>query len=189
MSTGAERRYTAEDYLALERESDAKHEFFDGEIFAMAGGKRRHSLIAMNVAGEARNGVKSRDCEVHGSDMKVQTPTGLYTYPDVSVVCGKADMLDEHDDVLLNPLLIVEVLSKSTEASDRGAKFANYKTIDSLREYVLVASDSPAIDHFARQPDGTWKETSIDGLEAVLKLPAIECQLPLAEIYRKVRFG
>lgn len=188
MSTGAEKRYSAEEYLEFERQSETKHEFFDGEIFAMAGGKRAHSLIGANVVRELGNGVKQRNCEVHGSDMKVLCPTGLYTYPDASVVGGNVDMLDEHDDVLLNPILIVEVLSKSTESYDRGRKFANYKTIESFKEYVLIAQDRAAIDLFACQQDGTWQQTTITDPAAALTLPVLECSIPLAEIYRGVKF-
>lgn len=119
--------------------------------------------------------------------MKVTSPTGLWTYPDVAVVYGEPDLQDEHDDVLLNPLVIVEVLSKSTEAYDRGRKFANYKTIESLQEYVLVAQDRAAIDRFTRQKDGTWQQTTVADAAGSLELPALECSIALPEIYRGVK--
>jgi Uma2 family endonuclease len=188
MSTGAEKRYSAEEYLAFERQSETKHEYFDGEVFAMAGGTQPHSAIAGNLIGELRNETKERGCHVHTGDMRVLCPTGLYTYPDVSVVCGELDLEDENKDTLLNPLVIVEVLSKSTDAYDRGRKFANYKTIESLKEYVLVAQDGVAIDHFARQKDGSWQQTTVTDPSASLNLPALECSIAVEEVYRNVKF-
>lgn len=194
MSTGAEKRYTVDQYLALERQSDIKHEYFDGEIFAMAGGSRPHSLVGANCIRELGNALKGRSCEVHTSDMQVFCPTGLRTYPDASVVCGEAELEAGADVTLLNPLVIVEVLSKTTEAYDRGRKFEHYKTIESLQEYVLIAQDRPQVDHFARQatgspnPTGQWLLTTFTELDAALELPALECQIPLAEIYLGAKF-
>lgn len=188
MSTGAEKRFTEQEYLEFERQSDTKHEFFDGEIFAMAGGKMLHSLLGSNIVRELGNALKGRGRQVLGSDMKVQCPTGLFTYPDVSVVCSDPQMLDDHDDVLLNPVLIVEVFSKSTEQYDRGRKFANYKTITSLQEYVLVAQDKVLIDRFVRQADGTWEQTTLTDPSSTLQLPALECSVPVEEIYRGAKW-
>jgi Uma2 family endonuclease len=189
MSTAAVKRYSVDEYLALERASrDIKHEFLDGEIFAMAGASEPHNLIAMNFASELRAALKSRDCRVYPSDMRVQCPTGLFTYPDVSVVCGPREFADDRNDTLLNPLVIIEVLSPTTADYDRGRKFKNYQTIGSLREYVLVEQDQPSIDHIARQSDGRWLITSLTGLGAVLSLPALDISVPMGEIYAKIEF-
>lgn len=188
MSTAAVKRYSVEGYLALERASEIKHEYYDGEIFAMAGASLPHNLIVGNLVGELRSALKNRDCVVFPSDMRVQCPTGLYTYPDVSIVCGPSELADDHQDMLLNPLVLIEVLSPSTEAYDRGKKFGHYKTIPSLREYVVVAQDRASIDHFARQEDGRWLMTSVSELSEWLVLPAVEVSVPAAEIYAKVDF-
>jgi Uma2 family endonuclease len=189
MSTAAVKRYSVDEYLALERASrDVKHEFFDGEIFAMAGASSPQNLIALNIASELRSALKTRDCLVHPSDMRVQCPTGLYTYPDVSVVCGKPQFADDRNDTLLNPLVIIEVLSPTTADYDRGGKFKNYQTIGSLREYALVEQDQPSIDHIARQNDGRWLITSLTGLDGGLSLPSLDLSVPMAEIYAKVDF-
>jgi Uma2 family endonuclease len=150
-------RLTPEEYLAFERSSEQRHEFADGEIFAMSGGTREHSLIAVNIAGELRHALLDRPCEVHASDMRVKIqPTGRYLYPDASVVCGRPLFEDATRDTLLNPVLIVEVLSDSSEAYDRGDKFAQYRTIESLKEYVLASQKEARIEHFRRLPDGSW---------------------------------
>lgn len=188
MSTGAEKRYTVHEYLDLERASEIKHEYFDGEIFAMARGSAPHSLITTNWIGELRNSLKVRRCQVFSSDLQVVCPTGLRTYPDVSVVCDQPELEDKHQDTLLNPLLIVEVLSKSTEAYDRGRKFDHYRTIPSLQEYVLVAQDRIHVDHYARQETGQWLLTTFTDSDESVKLPALDCAIPLVEIYANVAF-
>jgi Uma2 family endonuclease len=188
MSTGAQKRYSVNDYLALERQSEIKHEYFDGELFAMAGGTAAHSLISGNCIRELGNALRQKGCQVYTSDMRLMCPTGLRTYPDVSVVCDEPQLEDEHNDTLLNPLVIVEVLSDSSEAYDRGRKFSNYQTIPSLREYVLVAQDRVQVDHFARQSNDTWLLTTYTDMNAVVRFPVLECSIPLAEIYAGVKF-
>lgn len=189
MSTAAVTRYSVADYLALERASEIKHEFYDGEIFAMAGASLPHNKIVGSLIRRIGNLLEGRDCLVLPSDIRVQCPTGLYTYPDVTVVCGPPELEDdEHQDMLLNPLVLIEVLSPSTEAYDRGRKFGHYKTIESLQEYVVVAQDRAAIDHFARQPDGRWILTSVTQLDESLVLPAVDIEVPATEIYDKVEF-
>lgn len=186
MATGALKRYTAEEYLALERAAETKSEFFDGEIFAMAGASARHNLIVANLIREAGNALKGRSCDVYASDMRVCSPSGLWTYPDVTIVCGKPIFDDDELDILLNPTVLFEVLSRSTEAYDRGRKFRHYGTLESLREYVLVSQEQRWIEHFARQPDGRWLLTSVS--EGRVELPALDISLAVDEIYDRVTF-
>ena len=188
MSSAAIQRYSPTDYLALERAGEFKHEFFDGEMFLMAGGTIEHSQVAANVIRALGNALADTGCRVLTSDMKIKLPTGLYTYPDASVVCDQPQYEDDHKDVLLNPLLIVEVLSPSTEAYDRGQKFRHYQTCPSLREYVLIAQDRSAVDHYLRQPSGQWLLTTFESLDATMPLPSLGVGLRLREIYAKVEF-
>ena len=187
MSSQANKRYTAEEYLALERQAECKSEYYAGDIFAMAGASRWHSLIVANVVGELSQQLKGRPCTTYPSNMRVKiSPTGLYTYPDVTVVCGEAQFEDTQQDTLLNPTLIVEVLSESTEAYDRGGKFAHYRKLASLMEYVLIAQTKPHVEHYVRQPDNRWLLAEADSLHQTLHLPSIDCHLALAEVYDKV---
>ncbi len=188
MTSSALKRCSFEEYLALEESSEVKHEYFDGEIFAMAGGTAEHSLIATNLSGEVRTSVKGSDCQVHGSDMKVLTASGLGTYPDASVACAEPQYEDKKRTTLINPIVIVEVLSESTEAYDRGKKFEHYQTIESLREYVLVAQDRVHVDRFTRQENGQWLLAGYSDLDEAIELPSLACSVPLAEIYRGVEF-
>jgi Uma2 family endonuclease len=149
MSSQAQKRSTAEEYLALERQAQCKSEYYAGEIFAVAGASRWHNLIVANVIGELRSQLKGQPCTTYPSDMRVKiSPTGLYTYPDVTVVCGEAQFDDTQQDTLLNPTLIVEVLSESTAAYDRGGKFAHYRKLATLMEYVLITPTKPHIEHY-----------------------------------------
>jgi Uma2 family endonuclease len=176
------------DYLAGERLSDTKHEYYDGEVFAFAGGSEQHNLIAGNVYASLHSQLRKRPCTVYPSDMRVKIPrTGLYTYPDVVAVCGTAYFEDAERDTLLNPTVIVEVLSPSTEKYDRGKKFQNYRTVDSLIEYVLIAQDTYRIEHYVRQPDQQWLLSEATSLEDIIELPSIQCILVLADVYEKVR--
>src|SRR5262245_26620705 len=141
VSTAEKRRMTREEYLEFERASEEKHEFFDGEVFAMAGARRRHNQIVINIGGELRQALRERTCEVYASDMRVRIPeTNRYVYPDVTIACGEPRFEDAKEDTLVNPTIVFEVLSDSTEAYDRGDKFALYQTIPSLAEVVLVAT-------------------------------------------------
>jgi Uma2 family endonuclease len=184
-----QQRYTPEEYLALERNAETKSEYIDGCIVAMAGGSKRHSRIAFDVAKSLDRQLADGPCEVHGSDLRVENAaTGRYTYPDVSVLCGAASIDDDFEDTLQNPTLIVEVLSPSTEAYDRGDKFADYRRIPSLQEYVLVAQDHPSVEHYLRQGE-QWLLTAVTDLDAMVTLPTIGCTLPLSEVYRRVQFS
>ena len=187
MSSQTQQRYTPEEYLARERQAQYKSEYYAGDIFAMAGASRWHNLIVANVIGELRSQLKGRPCTTYPSDMRLKvSPTGLYTYPDVTVVCGAAQFEDTQQDTLLNPTLIVEVLSESTEAYDRGGKFAHYRKLASLLEYVLIAPTKPHVEHYVRQPDNRWLLAEADSLHDTLHLPSIDCHLALAEVYDKV---
>jgi Uma2 family endonuclease len=178
---------TPEEYLALERRAEHKSEYFDGEVFAMTGASRKHNLIALNIGGELRNQLKGRPCETYTSDMRVKVAAaGLYTYPDVVVICGDAQFEDEFVDTLLNLVLIAEVLSKSTARYDRGGKFSDYRSIPSFAEYLLVAQDEHRVEHYVRQADGRWLLTEYRSLEDVLQLDSINCSLPLKEVYDRV---
>ena len=176
---------TPEEYLELERAAEYKSEYFDGEVFLMSGAREGHNLVTMNVGGELRLQFRPRPCRVYQSDMRVRAAT-LFTYPDVVTVCGEPRFLDEKRDTLLNPTMLVEVLSPSTEAYDRGRKFELYKTIESLREYVLIAADRVHVDLYTRQPDNRWLLTSADRVEDTLTLESVEARLLLRDIYEKV---
>ena len=190
MSTHAQPLLSPAEYLAMERASrDIKHEFFRGEIFAMAGGSRKHNLLALNLSGMLYNTLRDGPCETYSNDMRVLVhPSGLYTYPDLVVTCEQPRFEDEFGDTLLNPQLIIEVLSDSTESYDRGKKFEHYRRIESLVEYMLVAQDRPQIDLFSRSSDGSWQLTDASGLESAIRLASLEAVLPLAEIYARIEF-
>ncbi len=189
MSALPKRKYISpEEYLAMERDSLEKHEYFDGEIFQMAGASDEHNTIAMNSASELHQQLKKSPCKVYQSDMRVYIPkTGLFTYPDVLVVCGKAQFLpDAHLDTLTNPILIVEVLSSSTEGYDKGAKFDNYRSLESLREYLLVSQDAKKVIRYTKQTDGSWILMDFIGDKTEIELVSIECRLTMDDIYDKV---
>ena len=178
---------TEDEYLAHELRSEAKHELINGVIVAMAGASREHNAIAGNVVGVLRALLKARRCLVFTSDQRVHVEaTGLYTYPDVSVACDGLRFHAKNRDTLLNPCVLVEVLSDSTEAYDRGAKFAHYRTIPSLLEYVLVSQHEHKIEHYRRLDTGQWVLTVHEGDDAAAELPALGCALPLAEVYDKL---
>jgi Uma2 family endonuclease len=179
-----------EAYLAIEREAETRSEYLDGEMFAMSGGSRQHNLIVTNAVRELSLQLKRRPCEVYSNDQRVRIPeTGLYTYPDIVVVCGEPRFEDESVDTLLNPVLLVEVLSPTTEAYDRGKKFESYRTIASLAEYVLVSQQEPRVEQFLRQDDGHWLFTATAGLESSISLTSVQCELAFKEIYDKVALG
>jgi Uma2 family endonuclease len=186
MAVDPNSRLSPQDYLAIERDAEWKSEYLNGERVAMTGGSFEHGLLLGNTARLLGQELLARPCVVVPSDLRVKvSATGLYTYPDIVVVCGERQFDDENRDTLLNPILLVEVLSPSTEAYDRGKKFEHYRTIESLREYVLVAQREPRVDHYLRQEDGSWLFRSATGLDAVLPLPSLDCELPLADVYAK----
>jgi Uma2 family endonuclease len=178
---------TPEEYLAFERASEFRHEYFGGEIVAMTGASRRHNLIAGNIFAELRQQLRGKPCETYISDMRVAIPTeNIYTYPDVVVACGEPQFEGEAVDTLVNPTLIVEVLSKSTASYDRAAKFNYYRTIPSLAEYLLVEQDGYHVEQYVRQQDARWLLADIRGPEGRVELPVVGCVLSLADVYEKV---
>jgi Uma2 family endonuclease len=185
----ASHQLTEAEYLEQERRAEIKSEFFAGEVFAMAGGTAPHSIIAANLIGELRSALKERSCVVFTADMRIKVEaTGLYTYPDCSVVCGPMQFLDEVRDTILNPTLIVEVLSNSTEAYDRGRKFEHYRQIPALREYLLASQTEPRLELFVRQEGGQWLLREAAGTDATIELPVLKVRLSLREIYANVEF-
>jgi Uma2 family endonuclease len=190
MSAETKRRYTLEEYLALERESDERLEFWDGEVFAMSGGTLGHERIMKNGYNALHDELRNTACEVFGSNMQIKVPSAPpYRYSDGSVVCGTVEVERFNGtDLLLNPILVYEVLSPSTEAYDRGDKFTHYKSITSLREYLLIAQHRPHATHYVRQEDGSWDYTEINGLEGSVELPSLGVTLKLVDIYRNVEF-
>jgi Uma2 family endonuclease len=178
---------TPEEYLALERQSETKSEYFNGEIYAMSGASEAHNLIFANLVSLLIIALRGRPCKTYPSDMRVQVrATGLYTYPDASVVCGRAEFSNQQKNTLRNPTVVFEVLSSTTESYDRGAKFAHYRTLESLTDYVLVLQTEARIEHFARQATDKWLLSVYQGLGAVALLPSIDCELPLTDLYDKV---
>ena len=187
MSTNPKAFLTPEQYLEIERGAEFKSEYFNGEMFAMAGAKEAHNLLTMNAGFALHAQLRSRPCRVYANDMRVKvSATGLYTYPDVIGVCGERHFLGDQRDTLLNPNLIVEVLSPTTEAYDRGRKFEHYKAIESFTEYLLISSDRVHVDLFRRQPGGDWLLKSANRTEDVLDLQSVGCRLSLAELYEQV---
>lgn len=172
------------EYLAMERASEERHAYLDGELFAMTGASRPHNLITANILAALHGPLKRRGCEVYAADMRVHVPaTGLYTYPDVVVVCGEPAFQDDAFDTLLNPRLIVEVLSPSTEDHDRGIKFVHYRSIEGFSDYLVVAQDRLLVEHWTRQGDGRWLLTEHRHAAAGVELESIGTALDLATVY------
>lgn len=187
--TAVQPHLTPEEYLALERKAITKSEYLNGHIYAMAGASREHNLITVNISSLLNVELREQPCEVYANDMRLKiSSTGLYTYPDVAVVCGEPHFEDIHLDTLLNPIVLFEVLSDSTEAYDRGEKFAHYRRLESLQEYILVAQDRVRVEHYLRQGE-QWLLTELSNLDEVLHLVSIDCNLSVREIYAKVKFS
>jgi Uma2 family endonuclease len=189
--SAAKHRITAAEYLAFERQAESKHEFINGQIVAMAGTSPEHSLIVMNVGAELRSRLRARGCRTYSSDLRVKiSPTGSYVYPDVTVVCGTPELEEAHLKTLLNPTLIVEVLSPSTETFDRGDKFDHYRMLTSLREYILVAQDKVRVERYVRQQESDdWLLTVFRDPGASVALLGGACEVPLSEVYAFVEFA
>ena len=189
MSAAPQIKFSEEEYLAMERESDIKHEFYRGEIFAMAGSSPNHDRIAGDTYSSLNTQLRKSGCEVFSSEIRVRVnPTRSYTYPDIKVVCGEQEFTKDKPPSLLNPTLIIEVLSPSTAEYDKAGKFSEYRKLASLQEYILIAQDEPLIEHYVRQPDATWVLRDFTSMEAVIELKSIECTLALADIYSRVSF-
>ena len=187
-STAVKIRISSDAYLEAERKAETKSEYIDGEALAMAGASRRHNQINFNISGELQARLKNRPCVAYASDMRVKVePTGFYAYPDLVATCDEPVFEDENVDTLLNPSLIVEILSASTEAYDRGEKFAHYRKLSSMAEYVLVDQDKMRVEHFLRQGD-QWLLSEFCEPEDRMELTSIGCELVLRDIYDKVPF-
>jgi Uma2 family endonuclease len=188
MAVPIQQRYTPEEYLALERRADYKSEYVNGCIFAMAGASRAHNRIAVNLVRELGTQLRHRPCEVFTSDMRLKvSATGLYAYPDVAALCGDAQFEDADVDTLLNPTVIIEVLSPSTEVYDRGDKFAHYRRLESLAEYVMIAQNQVRVERYVRQ-GRSWVLAEFSALDETLHLASIDCEVLLREIYDRVEF-
>ena len=182
-----DRYLTPEEYLALERVAEHKSEYLDGDVVAMPGSSREHNLIVTNLVAELRQQLKGRPDEVYPSDLRVWIPAARkYTYPDVVVARGEPRLQDEHGDTLLNPALIIEVLSPGTESYDRGKKFEHYRSIESLAEYLLVGQVERHVEQYVRQADGRWLFSETTDPMAVVSLPSLDGWLAMAEVYHKV---
>ena len=186
MSVQPKKQYTFDEYLELERTVREKHEFFRGEIFAMGGASEAHNLIVGNVLAHLHQYLRSKPCRVYPSDMRVKVSlSALYTYPDVVVVCGQPQ-IEPPGDTLLNPTLLVEVLSESSEAYDRGKKSEQYRTLASLTDYLLIAQDRALVEHYSRQPGERWLLHAANRLEDTVAISSLGCELPLSEVYLNV---
>jgi Uma2 family endonuclease len=189
VSTNPRPRITPQEYLELERKAEIKSEYIDGEMFAMSGVTREHNRIVINIATNLNMQFEGRPCEVYASDLRTKVShTGSYVYPDVIALCGEPQFEDEHFDTLLNPQLIIEVLSESTESYDRGKKFAHYRTIDSLQEYILVSQMECRVERFSNQEDGSWRYSENTDLMGSIEFTSVACRLSLASIYERVDF-
>ncbi|MGI9036044.1 MAG: Uma2 family endonuclease [Pyrinomonadaceae bacterium] len=183
--------FSVADYLNFERVQTERHEFLDGSVYAMAGESPNHSTICFNLAGIIHNQLRGKRCRGFSPNMKIATnEKGLYSYPDLAVVCGQPTFYDAKRDVITNPTVIFEVLSPSTENYDRGEKFLRHTNqIESLEDYILISQDQPLIEHYSKQENGGWGKTEIEGLETVLKIDSIECEIYLGELYDLVEFS
>jgi Uma2 family endonuclease len=182
--------YTVEEYLALERETHEKHEFYKGELFAMAGGSPNHVIISGNIFAELSNRLSPKGCRAFNSEMKIYIqPFELYTYADACALCGTPNFLKETDAIIDNPSLIVEVLSDSTEDYDRSKKFLFYRALPSFNEYLLIRQDKPFVEYYAKLAEHKWLLTEVEGLSAKIHLKHLGITIPLAKIYANVVFA
>jgi len=187
MAETALKYVTAEEYLEMERKATQKHEYYKGEIFVMPGATLKHNTIQQNFCRRTGNFLEGKACRVIGSDLRVHIPPhSLYTYPDAIIVCGKPQLLDEELDTLLNPVVLVEILSKSTQTYDRGDKFMMYRDIASLKEYILIGSETVSVEHFTKQENGTWLLEEIKNISGMLHVRSIDFSLPLTQLYEGV---
>ncbi len=190
MTTQTVTHVTPDEYLAAERLSEYRSEYLDGGVYPMTGASITHSQIVLNVAAELHTQLRTRPCRAFVTDLKVRMPDSRkFFYPDVVAVRGELQFHDNRRDIILNPDLVIEVPSPSTEAFDRGAKFKAYQTIESLKEYVLVSQKTPLVEQFVGSGDGKWTYAAAEGLESSLALPSIECTLNLGAVYDKVDFN
>jgi Uma2 family endonuclease len=184
------RLYTTQEYFAMEETAEYKSEYFSGEIFAMSGATLNHNRITINLASVLNQLLKGTSCEAFANDLRVQIrKEAHYTYPDVVVVCGELQLVKGRKDTITNPKVIIEVLSDSTKDYDRGRKFAAYREIESLQEYILVEQDSVRIEAFSKEEDGTWRLREYFNMTDLLVLPTLQLKIPVEEIYSRVSLG
>lgn len=189
MSTAPNQRLTQAEYLQIERAAETRSEYFGGEMFAMSGASRAHNRISANILRRIDEQLDGRPCEVFMSDMRVKVDSvGLYTYPDVVATCENPEFEDAEVDTLLNPQVIIEVLSKSTEGYDRGKKFEHYQTLESLQEFLLVSQTAPRVERYTRQPDNQWLLWTTGDVAGSVEIKSIDCELKLVDIFAKVQF-
>ncbi len=181
---------TEAEFLHFERQSPERHEFLAGEVYAMAGATPVHAAIASDLLFALQSRLRNRRCQPFGNDLRIRTPdTGLLTYPDLTVICGPLEFAQGTEDTVTNPTVLLEILSESTEAWDRGGKFGSYRQLPSLREYVLISQHEPRVELFVRQTDGNWLLTDLFGLDHTLKLVSLGCEIPLGEIFTRIVFA
>ena len=189
MVADPQRMYGAAEYLALENEAETKSELFNGQIYAMAGASPTHALITANIIGVVQQQLRGKPCRAYSSDLRVRVDeTGAYVYPDVTVACPPLTFAEDDANSLTNPVVVIEVLSPSTEANDRGAKWGHYQHLASLRDYVLVAQNQKRIEHYERLDDGSWRYSVAEN-DGIVSLKSIECELNLDEVYERVEFS
>ena len=182
--------YTPEQYLEMDRSAERRSEYVSGEIIAMAGASREHNLIVTNLVRDISVTLRRSPCETYSNDMRVKGhDTKAYFFPDIVVGCAPLEFEDNSVDILLNPVVIMEVLSPTTELGDKTWKFTHYRRLPTLKDYVMLSQYQPFIEHYTRQANGQWVLTDLQGLDAVLSLPSIGCELPLSEIYERVEFA
>ncbi len=187
MSAQPQSFLTPQDYLAWERRQESRHEFLDGHIFAMTGASRAHNLLCMNLAASLHQQLRGKPCEIYANDMRVKvSETGMYTYPDLVAACGEPRFEDQVVDTLLNPVLIIEVLSDSTERHDRGAKFTHYRSLASLQEYLLVSQTECRVEHYVRQSGNHWLLMEYQESQERIDLSSLGSHLTLAEVYERI---
>lgn len=186
MQRHPQRHYSIDDYFAVELNSAVRHEYYDGEIFAMAGASVAHNHITANLLGTLRTALRGTPCSAFGSDLRLMTPAGLFTYPDVTVICGPLDLTRDHPDTVTNPVLLVEVLSEATRDYDRGEKLTLYKSIPALRDYLLIEQDRVLIEHHALGSDAVWTVNWVNQLDASIEIASIPATLQVADVYDRV---
>lgn len=190
MSTWPQRRhFSPEEYLLIERQAAHKSELINGEIYAMSGASREHNLITGNIFASLHSQLRGKGCEVYTSDMRLKIPaTGTYTYPNVVLVCGEPQFEDEHVDTLINPTVLIEVLSPSTEKYDRSPKSAHYRHIPSLQELILVSQEERRVEHWVREGEGNeaWVGRVMDDPQGAIALESVGCTLALTEVYERL---
>ena len=188
MSASSRLYYTPEQYLEMDRKAEYRSEYVNGELLAMAGASRGHNLIVTNLVREVSGLLRGRPCETYSNDMRVRVSPARYTYPDMVVACDGPEFEDSSQDILLNPVVLMEVLSPTTEKDDRSWKFAHYRHLATLTDYVMLSQYQPLVEHYTRNSDDKWVLTDLRGLSSVLRLPSIGCELSFSVIYERVEF-